>query len=102
MIHDLVIVLGWRMVCFILVCKQLIDGAKDKELNVVGPIFMPSKTLRVTTRKSPCGEGTKTWDHFRVCFTICYSTWVKKRCTLYLSVCCVARSELVYIFFLFS
>ncbi len=27
-----------------------------------GPTRMPTKVLRVTTRKSPCGEGTNTWD----------------------------------------
>ena len=25
---------------------------------------MPTKNLMVTTRKSPCGEGTNTWDKF--------------------------------------
>ena len=23
---------------------------------------MPAKTLRITTRQIPCGEGSKTWD----------------------------------------
>jgi len=27
---------------------------------------MPRKTLRITTRKSPCGEGTNTWDRFEL------------------------------------
>ena len=27
---------------------------------------MPTKTLRITTRKSPCGEGTNTWDRFEM------------------------------------
>lgn len=27
---------------------------------------MPTKTLRITTRKTPCGEGSKTWDRFQV------------------------------------
>lgn len=29
---------------------------------------MPTKILRITTRKTPCGEGSKTWDRFQVCF----------------------------------
>lgn len=29
---------------------------------------MPTKTLRITTRKTPCGEGSKTWDRFQVLF----------------------------------
>lgn len=48
------------------VCSDLIRGAKDKELKVKGPVRMPTKTLRVTTRKSPCGEGTNTWDRFEM------------------------------------
>ena len=27
---------------------------------------MPTKTLRITTRKTPCGEGSKTWDKFQM------------------------------------
>ena len=38
------------------VCQDLIRGAKDKELKVKGPVRMPTKTLRITTRKTPCGN----------------------------------------------
>ena len=31
-----------------------------------GPVQMPTKTLRITTRKTPCGEGSKTWDLFQI------------------------------------
>ena len=44
------------------VCADLIKGAKDKQLKVKGPVRIPTKTLRITTRKAPCGEGSKTWD----------------------------------------
>lgn len=27
---------------------------------------MPTKTLGITTRKTPCGEGSMTWDHFQM------------------------------------
>ena len=27
---------------------------------------MPTKTLRITTRKTPCSEGSKTWDRFQM------------------------------------
>merc|ERR1711862_887122 len=40
------------------VCADL-KGAKDKELKVKGPVRMPTKTLRITTRKTPCGEGSR-------------------------------------------
>ncbi|GMH32256.1 hypothetical protein BSKO_00090 [Bryopsis sp. KO-2023] len=48
------------------VCTDLIKGAKEKDLKVKGPVRMPTKTLRITTRKSPCGEGTNTWDRFQM------------------------------------
>lgn len=48
------------------VCSELVNGAKEKNLQVSGPVRLPVKTLRVTTRKSPCGEGTNTWDRFEL------------------------------------
>lgn len=48
------------------VCSDLIKGAKDKQLRVHGPVRMPTRTLKITTRKSPCGEGTNTWDMFEM------------------------------------
>ncbi|KAG9274046.1 40S ribosomal protein S20 [Astyanax mexicanus] len=48
------------------VCADLIRGAKEKSLKVKGPVRMPTKTLRITTRKTPCGEGSKTWDRFQM------------------------------------
>ncbi|GBE61500.1 ribosomal protein RPS20 [Babesia ovata] len=40
-------------------CKELINGAKEKDLRVMGPVRMPVRTLRITTRKSPVGEGSR-------------------------------------------
>lgn len=48
------------------VCADLIAGAKKQKLRAKGPVRMPTKTLRITTRKTPCGEGSKTWDRFQV------------------------------------
>ena len=33
---------------------------------VRGPIPIPTKHLKVTTRKSPCGNGTATFDRFEM------------------------------------
>uniref|UniRef100_A0A8C6J661 Small ribosomal subunit protein uS10 n=1 Tax=Melopsittacus undulatus TaxID=13146 RepID=A0A8C6J661_MELUD len=52
--------------CCRYVCADLIRGAKEKNLKVKGPVRMPTKTLRITTRKTPCGEGSKTWDRFQM------------------------------------
>ncbi len=31
-----------------------------------GPIPLPTKRLKITTRKSPCGNGTATFDNFEM------------------------------------
>ncbi|XP_073735956.1 small ribosomal subunit protein uS10-like [Callorhinus ursinus] len=48
------------------VCAGLIRGTKEKNLKVKGQVWMPTKTLRITTRKTPCGEDSKTWGHFQM------------------------------------
>jgi len=48
------------------VAQDLVRGAKEKNLHVCGPVRLPTKTLRVTTRKAPNGEGTNTWDRFEM------------------------------------
>ena len=54
------------MIPAVAVCADLKRGAIDKKLRVKGPVRLPTKKLRVTTRKSPCGEGTNTWDRFEM------------------------------------
>ncbi|KAL6190153.1 hypothetical protein ACLB2K_036552 [Fragaria x ananassa] len=50
------------------VCSDLIKRAKQHPdaIRTKGPVRMPTKTLRITTRKAPCGEGTNTWDRFEM------------------------------------
>ena len=49
-----------------LVCGDLIRRAQDSDLKVKGPVRMPTKILKITTRKTPCGEGSKTWDRYEM------------------------------------
>lgn len=37
---------------FYIVCADLINRAKDRDLNVKGPVRLPTKVLKHTTRKS--------------------------------------------------
>merc|ERR1712166_793640 len=39
---------------------------ENNGLKVRGPRRMPTKVLRITTRKSPCGNGTNTFDKFEM------------------------------------
>ncbi|XP_036621016.1 40S ribosomal protein S20-like [Trichosurus vulpecula] len=48
------------------VCADLIRAAKEKNLEVRGPVQMCTKTFTITTRKTPWGEGSKTWDQFQI------------------------------------
>ena len=48
------------------VCVDLKKGALDKKLNISGPVRMTTTNLKITTRKSPSGEGTNTWDRFEM------------------------------------
>merc|ERR1712168_341920 len=48
------------------ISNELVEAAKDKQLKVKGPVRMPTKTLRITTRKTPNGEGSKTWDRYQM------------------------------------
>ena len=50
----------------LLACRDLISQAGKKEVKASGPARMPTKVLRITTRKTPCGEGSKTWDRFEM------------------------------------
>jgi small subunit ribosomal protein S20e len=47
-------------------CKELKDKAVTFELKVRGPVRMPTKKLNLMVRKSPCGEGTNTFDRWQM------------------------------------
>ena len=53
------LITSFFLFCYkLIVCADLVRGAKDKRLRVKGPVRMPTKVLLITTRKAPCGEGT--------------------------------------------
>merc|ERR1712080_654815 len=54
-------------------CNEIVSRAKKLNRNdvpnavkVKGPRPMPTRRLRITTRKTPCGEGSKTWDRYQM------------------------------------
>ncbi|KAK4611701.1 40S ribosomal protein S20 [Fulvia fulva] len=66
-IHKIRITLTSRKVASLeKVCEELIQRAKSKELRVKGPVRLPTKNLKISTRKTPCGEGSKTWDMYEM------------------------------------
>ena len=48
------------------ICNQIKDIANNSGIVVSGPIPLPTKKLKITTRKSPCGDGTATFDNFEM------------------------------------
>jgi len=48
------------------VCRELKEIAEKTGVKVIGPIPLPTKRLRVPVRKTPCGEGTATWDKWEM------------------------------------
>ena len=40
--------------------------AERSGVKVNGPVPLPTKKLRVPVMKTPCGEGTKTWDRWEL------------------------------------
>lgn len=48
------------------VCADLLKSAKDQRLKVKGPVRLPTKILSHTVRKSPCGNGTATFDRYQM------------------------------------
>ena len=48
------------------ICESVKDIAKKSGITISGPVPLPTKKLKVTTRKSPCGNGTATFDRFEM------------------------------------
>lgn len=48
------------------VCNNLTQKLKGEHLKMRGPIPMPRRRLRITTRRAPCGNGTETYDHLEL------------------------------------
>jgi small subunit ribosomal protein S10 len=48
------------------VIEQVGEITSRAGVTMRGPIPMPTRRLKVTTRKSPCGDGTATFDRFEM------------------------------------
>ena len=46
--------------------KTLQNASNNRRVVFKGPRRMPTKKLRLMVRKSPCGEGTNTYDRFQM------------------------------------
>jgi small subunit ribosomal protein S10 len=48
------------------ICESIKAIAKQSGINISGPVPLPTQKLKITTRKSPCGNGTATFDRFEM------------------------------------
>ena len=48
------------------ICEQIAEIASKAGTPISGPIPLPTKKLKITTRKSPCGNGTATFDNYEM------------------------------------
>jgi small subunit ribosomal protein S10 len=48
------------------ICESIRDVAKKAGIAISGPVPLPTQRLKITTRKSPCGNGTATFDNFEM------------------------------------
>ena len=47
-------------------CQYITDIAEKTGVDIKGPIPLPTKKLKLTTRKSPDGEGKATWERYEM------------------------------------
>ncbi|MCX8188178.1 MAG: 30S ribosomal protein S10 [Nitrososphaeria archaeon] len=48
------------------VCNQIKEITEKTGVKMKGPVPLPTKKRKVVTRKSPCGEGTHTFDKWEL------------------------------------
>jgi small subunit ribosomal protein S10 len=48
------------------VCTYIKDIADKTGVQMRGPVPLPRKSLKITTRRSPCGEGKATWERYEM------------------------------------
>ncbi|MEM1585958.1 MAG: 30S ribosomal protein S10 [Candidatus Bathyarchaeia archaeon] len=48
------------------ICSELRAIAEKAGVKISGPIPLPTKKLKVPVLKTPCGEGTKTWERWEM------------------------------------
>ncbi|MBI5398046.1 30S ribosomal protein S10 [Candidatus Woesearchaeota archaeon] len=48
------------------ICSHITEIAEKTGVTIRGPIPLPTKRLKLTTRKSPCGNGKATWERYEM------------------------------------
>ncbi len=48
------------------VCRQIVEIAKATGVEMKGPVPLPTRRLHVATRRTPCGDGSDTYEHWEM------------------------------------
>ncbi|HDI12546.1 MAG TPA: 30S ribosomal protein S10 [Hadesarchaea archaeon] len=48
------------------VCRHILGIAERVGIKISGPVPLPTRRIKIPTRKSPDGEGTATWDRWEL------------------------------------
>ncbi|MBI2667702.1 30S ribosomal protein S10 [Candidatus Woesearchaeota archaeon] len=48
------------------ICSSIKEISDKTKVKMRGPIPFPTKNLKITTRKSPCGDGKASFDNFEM------------------------------------
>ncbi len=46
------------------VTNQIRELAKTLDMKFTGPVRLPRRRMVITTRRTPCGDGTDTYEHW--------------------------------------
>lgn len=48
------------------IASQIVEIAKAINIKFKGPVHLPTRRLKITTRKTPCGDGSHTYEHWEM------------------------------------
>ncbi|MBU1203909.1 MAG: 30S ribosomal protein S10 [Nanoarchaeota archaeon] len=48
------------------ICRSIADIVEKTKAKIHGPIPLPTKRMKLTTRKSPDGEGKASWERYEM------------------------------------
>jgi small subunit ribosomal protein S10 len=48
------------------VCDQIVEIAKATGVAIRGPIPLPTRRLSISPRRTPCGDGSDTYEHYEM------------------------------------
>ena len=48
------------------VCSQIKEIAKATGVELRGPVPLPTKRLKIVTRRTPCGDGSDTYERWEM------------------------------------